>query len=98
MQCQSTIRIPIEALCPKNSTVAVSSASEGRCEHDFGIAKNWNHLIVIEAQADGRTACRDEADVKAGRLSRPLGRVTASTLRKGKRAPRPYIVFTRTNA
>lgn len=39
---------------------------------DYGIgdiAKTWDHLIVIEAQADGRTAYRDEVDVKAGVLT-----------------------------
>ncbi len=33
------------------------------------IAKVWDHLIVIEAQADGRTAYRDEVVVKAGILT-----------------------------
>lgn len=33
------------------------------------IAKVWDHLIVIEAQADGRTAYRDEVEVKAGVLT-----------------------------
>lgn len=33
------------------------------------IAKVWDHLIVIEARADGRTAYRDEVEVKAGFLT-----------------------------
>jgi len=33
------------------------------------IAKVWDHLIVIEAQADGRTSYRDEVEVKAGVLT-----------------------------
>jgi ligand-binding SRPBCC domain-containing protein len=33
------------------------------------IAKVWDHLIVIEAQADGRTAYRDEVEVRAGLLT-----------------------------
>ncbi len=40
--------------------------------HDNGIgdiAKVWSHLIVIEPQADGRTAYRDEVEVKAGVLT-----------------------------
>ena len=34
-----------------------------------GIAKVWDHLIVIETRTDGRTAYRDEVDVKAGVLT-----------------------------
>lgn len=33
------------------------------------IAKVWDHLIVIEARTDGRTAYRDEVEVKAGALT-----------------------------
>jgi hypothetical protein len=33
------------------------------------IAKVWDHLIVIEARTDGRTAYRDEVEVKAGFLT-----------------------------
>lgn len=33
------------------------------------IAKVWDHLIVIEARTDGRTAYRDEVEVKAGVLT-----------------------------
>ena len=33
------------------------------------IAKVWDHLIVIEALTDGRTAYRDEVEVKAGVLT-----------------------------
>ena len=33
------------------------------------IAKVWDHLIVIEALTDGRTAYRDEVEVKAGFLT-----------------------------
>ena len=33
------------------------------------IAKVWDHLIVIEALADGRTAYRDEVEVRAGVLT-----------------------------
>ena len=33
------------------------------------IAKVWDHLIVIEARPDGRTAYRDEVEVKAGVLT-----------------------------
>jgi hypothetical protein len=33
------------------------------------IAKVWDHLIVVEARPDGRTAYRDEVEVKAGVLT-----------------------------
>lgn len=33
------------------------------------IAKVWDHLIVIEARTDGRTAYRDEVEVKVGVLT-----------------------------
>ena len=33
------------------------------------IAKVWDHLIVIEARPDGRTAYRDEVEVRAGVLT-----------------------------
>ena len=33
------------------------------------IAKVWDHLIVLEARTDGRTAYRDEVEVKAGVLT-----------------------------
>ncbi|WP_252258305.1 hypothetical protein [Erythrobacter aurantius] len=33
------------------------------------IAKVWDHFIVIEARTDGRTAYRDEVEVKAGVLT-----------------------------
>lgn len=33
------------------------------------LAKVWDHLIVIEARNDGRTAYRDEVEIKAGLLT-----------------------------